>query len=187
MSDRNNQVITYLDNDEYRQLKEWSDETGKSMSHLLREAILEYTDRDRTARIEDKVDRVLDVLEKPEHTRTQDSASTGSPNQSVPEKARSIAKRCYQNHEMPMQGKDVEIAIEDIAGGDGRTLDRYTSQLKKRGLLYEHPMQPVWTDDKRQWVKWVEQCTVDKEVYEWVEEYGLDTDEFNEIAGKVQA
>lgn len=187
MSDRNNQVITYLDDDEYRQLKKWSNKTGKSMSHLLREAILEYTDRDRTTRIEDKVDRVLDVLEKPEHTRTQGSASTGGSTQSVPEKARAIAKRCYQNHEMPMKGKDVEIAIEDIAGGDQRTLDKYKSQLKKRGLLYEHPMQPVWTDSKKQWVKWVENATVNKDLHEWIGEYGLDSAEYTEIAAEVEA
>lgn len=187
MPNRDNQVITYLSDSEHAQLKEWADKTGKSMSHLLREAILEYTDKDRTARVEEKVDRVLTLLEDTEHTHTRDSASKSNGTKSVPEKARSIARRCYENHEVPIQGKDVEIAIEDIAGGDDRTLDKYKSQLKKRGLLYEHPVQPVWTDSKQQWVKWVEQCTVEKDVVEYVSEYGMDTDEYDEIAARVEA
>lgn len=188
MPERDNQVIAYLDDDEYAQLKEWSRNTGKSMSHLLREAILEYTDRDRTARLEEKVDRALTLLENEQHTRTRDTGTTQPKEpQSVPERARAIAKRCYENHEMPLQGNDLEIAIEDIAGGDERTLDQYKSQLKKRGSLYEHPMQPIWTDDKRQWVKWVESATVDKDVFEWTSEYGMETTEYNEIADEVEA
>lgn len=184
MPDRDNQVITYLDDGEYSQLKEWSETTGKSMSHLLREAILEYTDRDRTARIEDKVDRVLSVLDEDEHTHTRRSASS-NPQKSVPEKARLIVERIRSNHDMPVKGKDVEIAIEDYAGGDNRTLDKYKSQFKKRGLLYEHPVQPVWTDEKTEWVKWVENATVAKDVHEWTDEYDMDTEEYNEIAAEV--
>jgi len=185
MTDRDNQVITYLSDAEYSQLKEWSNETGKSMSHLLREAILEYTDKDRTARVEDKVDRVLTLLDDTEHTHTRDSVSTASGTKSVPEKARTIAKRLYENHDVPIQGKDVEIAIEDIAGGDDRTIDKYKSQLKKRGLLFQHPHSPVWTDSKQEWVGWVESCTVEKDVVEYTSEYSITTDEYDEIATEV--
>jgi hypothetical protein len=184
MSERCNQVITYLDDAEYQQLQEWSDTTGKSMSHLLREAILEYTDRDRTARIEEKVDRVLAQFGETEHTHTW-NMDPPKPQKSVPDKAREIARRLYSNHEMPVKGTDVELAIEDIAGGDTRTVAKYKDQLKKRGLLYEHPVQPVWSDEKTQWVKWVENATVSGSVLDWTTEYGIETDEYEKIASEV--
>jgi len=183
MSNRDNRVVTYLTDSEKSQLNEWADETDKSVSHLLREAVLEYTDKDRTARIEEKVDRALTILESGEHTHTQDMPG-GS--QSVPEKARAIAKRCYENHSMPMQGQDLKIAIEDIAGADDRTIEKYKDQLKKRGLMYTHPLQPVWTDSKRKWVKWVEGATVDKDVHEWTDEYKMKTDEYRKIVDEIQ-
>lgn len=176
MSDRNNRKVTYLTDEEASQLSEWADKSGKSESALLREAVIEYLDNGRGARIEEKVDRVLSLLGDAEHTHTRDG-----PSQSVPEKARSIARRCHSNHDMPMKGADVEIAIEDIAGGDGRTVSKYKEQLKKRGLLYEHPFQPVWTDSKTEFVGWVEGATV-ADVHEVLDSYSMTTDEYHQIA-----
>lgn len=184
MTQRDNPVTVYLTDKEKAKLKEWSNETGKSISELSRDAILEYTDFDRFQRIEEKVDSVLTLLENGEHTHTKDRASL-SKSMSVPEKARTIAQRCYKNHDMPMKNKDVEIAIEDIAGGDDRTVDKHKSQLKKRGLLYEHPMGTVWTDDKEMWVSWVENATVGEDVHDYTDEYSMDIDEYDKIAEKV--
>jgi hypothetical protein len=142
---------------------------------------MEYLDHDRTARVEEKVDRVLTLLEDSEHTHTSDSSQ-----QSVPQKARDIARRIYQNHETPVQGKDVEIAIEDIAGGDDRTIEKYKEQLKKRELLYAHPLQPVWTDSKQEFVRWAEGATVNSDIHEITDEYGMDTDEYSKIATEIE-
>lgn len=46
-------------------LEEMSDEWDMSRSEIVSKAVLEYTDRDRTARIEDKLDDVLDRLDEP--------------------------------------------------------------------------------------------------------------------------
>lgn len=188
MPDRDNQVITYLDDQEYAQIKEWSETTGKSMSHLLREAILEYTDRDRTARVEEKVDRVLSLLENGEHTHTQietRGASATTNQKSVPERAREIADRLYKNHESPIQDEDVTRAIEDIAGGDDRTIRKYKRQLKSRDHLYEHPSDsPIWTDDRLEWVEWAEDyinAVPGVEIYEVVEDYDIQPTEYTEI------
>ena len=183
MSSRDNPVTVYLTDAEKRQVEQWADESGKTVSGMARDAILEYTDRDRAARIEDKVDRALSLLSDGEHTRTREVGR----NTSVPEKARAIARRLYDNHEMPVKGDDVELAIEDIAGADERTIRTQKEQLKKRGLLYEHPIQPVWTDSKRQWVKWVQNATVNTDVHEWTDEYQLSSDEFTEIAEEIEA
>jgi len=187
MSNRDNRVVTYLTDAEKAQLDEWAETTDKSMAHLLREAVLEYTDRDRTARIEEKVDKALTLLEDGEHThtRTSESSASGNTQKSVPEKAREIARRVYQNHESPVKGTDVEIAIEDIAGGDERTLAKYTDQLKKRDLMFEHPVQPIWTDSKREWVQWVENATVDKSVHDWTDEYRMSFEEYDDIAEEI--
>jgi len=52
---RDNPVTTYLSDEEKSELERWAADTEKSQAHLLREAVLEYLDHDRTARIEDEV------------------------------------------------------------------------------------------------------------------------------------
>lgn len=183
MSRENNPLTVYLTDEEKRQLEEWSEETGKSLSDLGRDAITEYTDYDRLQRIEDKVDTLLSLVEESEHTRTS-NLQQRKPD-SVPEKARAIAQRLHTNHETPIKGVDVEIAIEDIAGGDDRTVEKYKEQLKKRQLLFRHPFQPVWTPEKSTWVKWVEQSQVADQSHELAEEYNIDLDDYEEIAAGV--
>lgn len=46
-------------------LEEMSDEWDMSRSEIVSKAVLEYTDRDRTARMEEKLDEVLDRLDAP--------------------------------------------------------------------------------------------------------------------------
>jgi len=101
--------------------------------------------------------------------------------QSVPEKAREMVRRVHRNHDTPVREADIEIAIEDIAGGDDRTIEKYKGQFKKRGLLYEHPFQPVWTDSQTEFVEWVEGATVE-DVHDAIEDYSMTSDEFHEIA-----
>lgn len=184
MTSRDNQVITYVTDAEYKQLKEWSEETGKSMSHLLREAVLEYTDNDRTRRIESKVDRILERVDAPEagtHTHTNPGSK------SVPEKARAVADHIYAQYDPPVNDDDVEIAIENIAAvGDDRSIEKYKQQLKKRDLLFEHPYQPVWTDNEREWVEWVENATVQSDVHDIVDEYRMAVDDYIQIAEQIE-
>jgi len=187
MANRNNPVTVYLTDAEKQKLDRWSDEVDKPLSQLCRDAILEYTDRDRTERIEhevrdvnDKLDRVLSLIDG-EHTHT-----SGRQN-SVPENARSIAQHLYRNHEAPVQDTDVEMAIENIADvGDDRSIAKYKAQLRKRELLFEHPNSPVWTPDKSEWVGWVEGAYHNPDVHEVTQEYGLSTDEYTKLAEGVE-
>lgn len=184
MADRDNQVITYVSDAEKAQIKEWADETGKSVSQLAREAIMEYVDHDRTARMDEKLDRVLALLEDGEHTHTDSDASTSTEGEASPtvKRARKIARRIYDNHSSPIPDHDVERAIEDIAGAENRTLDKYKDILKKRGLLYEHPSDSsVWTDQRSEWAVWVADyvdATPTAEIIDYAENYGLESDEF---------
>ena len=56
MAERDNPVTVYLTDGEKADLEQWADESGKSVSELSRQAIREYTDRDRFERIEDNYD-----------------------------------------------------------------------------------------------------------------------------------
>lgn len=185
---RDNRVQVYVSDAELARLNDMADQADKSVSHLCRDAILEYTDRDRTERIEsevrdmhDKMDRVL-ALVNDGHAHTSGSAK----HESVPDKARKIAEVIRERHTTPVRAEDVEIAIEDYAGADDRTLKKYKSQLKKRGLLYEHPVSPVWTDDKSEWVEWQEAASIGRDLHEVLEPYGMHAEEYDQIAEAIQ-
>lgn len=157
MADRNESLIVYLNEREKTQLKEWSNETGKSLSELGREAILEYTDHDRAERIEEKVDQILDHLSDSDgstHTHTPQSP------QSVPERARAMISRIQANHGTVVKEGDVKRAIEDYSGGDDRTVKQYKQFFRERGLLFEHPGETAtWTTEVDQWLTWMEDYT----------------------------
>lgn len=160
MTDRDNPVTTYLTDAEKRQVEAWANETGKSVSGLLRDAILEYTDRDRAARITDEVVDLRDEIEalrgelreQMDHTHT--SAHAAQRGSETVEKAREIVQRIRENHGHQCTTEDLERAIEDIAGGDPRTIEKYREHLRARGHLLEHPVSDaeVWFTDVEDWI-----------------------------------
>lgn len=161
MTGRDNQVKTYLTDAEYLQIKDWADKTDKSMSELVRQAILEYTDRDRVERLEsdmtelhEKIDRVLTLVENDAHTHKDEPPMNQSG--TALETARDIIRRLQENHEKIIKNADVERAIEDMAGIDDRTIRKYKDIFRKRGLLFEHPGESaVWTTDTDEWLEWM--------------------------------
>lgn len=162
MSRRNNVKKTYLSDAEAKHLSEWADEVDKSESALLREAVLEYLDHDRTARIEEKIDRIESKLDAMHPQEESDTAHTHKPQQamsassSVAENKRDIIHRLQENNGEVMKDEVVVRAIEDIAGYDDRTIAKYKNIFRKRGLLFEHPGEsPVWTTDSDQWLEWM--------------------------------
>lgn len=155
---RDNQVTAYLDDDEYSQLKQWSNETGKSISDLVRDAVLEYTDHDRLDRIEDRLDNMEEMLRSSlsddgTHTHKQSASTKGS---KTVERTRRIAQRIQQNHGTQFPNDDLERAIKDIAGGDSRTVEKYKDELKERGYFYEHPHGPLWYTEIEEWAEGIE-------------------------------
>jgi len=154
MSDRSEQVKAYVTPAEKQQLKEWAEETDQSLSSLVRQAVLEYTDKDRTARIEDKLDRVLDTLDAGDtHTQTYSGGAATQGSQTV-ERTREIADRLYDNHGTIIDDSDVDRAVTDIAGGDPRTVEKYKDELRDRSLLYQHPNDDLerWYSEREEWL-----------------------------------
>ncbi|MFW5905785.1 MAG: hypothetical protein ACOCUO_02970 [archaeon] len=162
---REKRLQVYLQSEEFGQLKEWSEETGKSMSDLARDAILEYADVDRYDRIERELAHVTDSLERieaavsdgPAHTH-KDTLQVGT--SETVQKTREIASRLNHNHDDVMDASDVDRAIKDIAGGDPRTVDKYRQELKERSLAFEHP-----NPDSSTWFLSVDKYLSDLEGY----------------------
>lgn len=156
-SRRTNRVATYLTDEEMSQFEQWAAESDKPYSHLLRDAILEYLDNDRAARLADRLDRIeakLDTLdqspsEPTTHTHKHDTVTKAS---ETVAKTREIADRLQSNYDCSAHVDEVERAIKDIAGGDPRTIRKYKQELKERGHVYEHPNDdsPVWYTDRGQ-------------------------------------
>lgn len=165
VSDRR-QVKTWVGEETVTKLDELADNADKSRAEVLREAIHEYVDRDRVARIEDQLDRIEEKLDTPtpqadtDTTHTHKAGSGMKQGSRATEKAREIIRRLQHeadNEDAVIQTDDVDRAIEDIAGADPRTLQKYKRIFRKRGLLYSHPgTAEVWTLDSQQWLGWLQ-------------------------------
>ena len=158
---RDNPVTTYLSDEEKAQLERWAAETEKSQAHLLREAVLEYLDHDRTARIEAEVREINDTLEHVlEAVSDSDNTHTHGhvPQSPSTERARKMIRQLQSEQDAVMKATAVELKIENPAGADDRTIAKYKTIFRKRGLLFEHPGEPpLWTTDREQFEKWLRQ------------------------------
>lgn len=158
MSKRDHLVKGYLTEREKQNVRSWCEETGETQSDMVRNAVLEYIDNDRTARVESqvrelnqKVDDVLAQLDSGDsHTHAANGASDALVN------AREIIRRLQRNHEKVVNEDAVDRAIEDYAGFDDRTLKKYKNLFRKRGLLFQHPGErAIWTFETDVWGDWV--------------------------------
>jgi hypothetical protein len=167
------------------QIDEWDGENPGHVGYHVEQALKEYVDTDRYARIEDKVDSVLahvsDGGGAHTHTTTQASETV--------ERARQIYRRLADNHGLVVKDDDVIRAVEDIAGADDRTVQKYKEVLKRRSLLFEHPADSaVWTTDREKWVRWTENHVDNNPtltVHDVIDEYDLDIDRYDELAAHI--
>jgi len=189
--DRSKRIVGYLTPREKAEFAELSDKLGKTQSDLVRDAVLEYLDQDRSARIEEKVDRILTELgDAPTEVSTGAAYThkqSGGASETV-QKVREIAERLTSNHGEVVKDVDVKRGIEDIAGGDERTISKYKQMLRERSLLFEHPSSDavVWTPEQSVWVDWVEQYgdnVPDADVPAILSEHGLTVDEYENALG----
>lgn len=162
MPTRNNVKKTYLSDEEAARFSKWADEAEKSESALLRQAVLEYLDKDRAARIEEKVDRLeakIDELHphpEADTAHTHKPTNTMSASSEVAENKRQIVRRIQSNHSEVFKDDVLVRAIEDTAGYDDRTIDKYKRIVRERGLLFEHPGEsPLWTTETETWLDWM--------------------------------
>jgi hypothetical protein len=188
MSDRELRSVR-VDPDVWSEFREqidaWDGENPGHVGYHVEQALKEYVDTDRYARIEDKVDSVLahvsDGGGAHTHTTTQASETV--------ERARQIYRRLADNHGLVVKDDDVIRAVEDIAGADDRTVQKYKEVLKRRSLLFEHPADSaVWTTDREKWVRWTENHVDNNPtltVHDVIDEYDLDIDRYDELAAHI--
>lgn len=170
-----------LDPEKWSQFISWVEsQEGQKHGEIGRHvetALMEYIDHGQTARIEEKVDTILARIDASAGSHTH----TGS--EGV-EAARQIFNRVASNHGTVIKDDDVTRAIEDIAGVDGRTIDKYKDILKRRELLFEHPSDsPVWTTQTNKWVEWTENYVDNNpgvSIPDVLEDYGMSIDQYDE-------
>lgn len=179
MSDRV-QVGARVDRDTYQRFKAYvQEQKGRVRGELgrqLEKAMVEYMDNDRAARIERKVDTLLE---------RSDTAHTHTASATVSEKATLVAERLPTDRTV-IPADAVESAIEAVAGADPRTIAKYERQLKRQELAYEHPSDSnVWTRDRDQWVEWAVDYVNNNPTatrFEVVEDYPFPGDEIERLA-----
>jgi hypothetical protein len=159
MADRRPHSIR-LDPDVYSRFVAWVEDTepqkrGEIGRHV-ENALEEYIDHGREARIEEKVDELLARTSETETSHAHTSDHTMSSGSDSIERVRKICRRLQSNHGEVLKDDHVTQAIEDIAGIDDRTIRKYKRLLRKRGLLFEHPGErPLWTFDTATWNEWL--------------------------------
>ena len=159
------------------------------MGREVENALREYMDHDRYARIEQnqadtqrQLDAILSTLAEPtEHTHT----APVSP-QTQPQKAEQIAAVIRERNNVVFPAEDVEDAIREIAGGSDRTIRDYKRLLKKAGHCYEHPSSDsnVWTTDREEFAMWADshiEQVPDAHIMDIIEAYPIDFDEFERM------
>lgn len=158
---------------------------GQKYGNLGREvenALNEYTDNDRYARIEANTEELLTLVRKLDGSHTHKQSETV-------EKTERIAKRIGESDRTVIPEDTVHRAIETVAGADDRTVSKYERQLKRRGLAYEHPSDSlVWTMNRERWIEWTidyvnNNPTVNR--VDVIEDYPIDYDELDRLATEV--
>lgn len=155
MSKRDEMIKSYLTHEEKAKFVEMADRADKSQSELLREAVLEYLDRDRTARVEDQLRELNDKVDALQGDLRSQEAHTRTDLPEALVNTRNVIERLQENNKEVVNDGDVERAIEDYVGMDPRTIKKYKSKLRERGLLFEHPGErPLWTFETDVWKEW---------------------------------
>lgn len=169
---------TRVDVEVRQQFREFTEEKkGKvrgEMGRLVERAMLEYMDRDRYARVEEKLDEVLARLSEDGNTRTQTDGGQSPTMQRLHE----IADRLRSSNEHVVEDHEVEQMIVEVAGGDDRTVEKYRERLKNQGLLYQHPHSRNWFFEPRHLFAGLSSMTDPRPV---LEQY---PDEFSEEFGE---
>ncbi len=172
------QVGARVDRDVYESFKGFTREhcgqVRGELGRMLENAMEEYMDNDRHARIESRLDEVLARLDDLDATHTHKHSETVA-------KVEQIAESLYGLDRTVISNDDVRRAIEDTAGADDRTLEKYREQLKRRGLAYKHPTDKVWFVERDAWIKAVESYLDNNptaELHDVLASYPLDVDEY---------
>jgi len=193
-------VSVKIDKDVAEQMRKFTiEKTGKKRGELGRmyeRACIEYMDNDRYSRIEqnqsethEMLQSVLATLADSEgtHTHTADVSPT-----TVPEKRDLIAAK-LKDRDAPVMAERVVIeAIDEIAGGDDRTMRKYKQKLRASGEVMDHPSSDssAWTTDPEQFASWALaefESRPDASIRDILEPYAMDPIEYERLLDEAAA
>lgn len=133
--------------DDFRQFtQEKKGRIRGEMGRLAEKALLEYMDNDRYARIENKQDELIELVEGAlsegalERERNSNEVSNAT-TQSVTDKRLQAISADIPEHTAISEAM-LETAIEENAGTAYKTKKKYKELLVKRGIVFEDPVDP---------------------------------------------
>lgn len=145
------------------------DHRGDRRGALGREtenALREYMDNDRGARIEANLDILLEeiqevktLLDQKDAIHTQKSSDSDRPPETV-RKLNEIISRIHDDaeHEL-VKDEQIERAIKHVAGANSQTIRQYKSHLKSGGHVFRDPEIPSnWYLDEKPFYDQLRQC-----------------------------
>jgi hypothetical protein len=144
-------------------VKEVEGKNEGTLGEHVETALLEYMDRGRDTRIEEKIDANRELIEQLQQTLSEETGHTHTPESGFSEpdtsgsptveRTRKIAERLQSQAEIGVENEQVERAIVDLAGGHDQTVRKYKTELRRRGLLFEHPNDdsPMWYLEREPW------------------------------------
>ena len=175
------------------------EKTGKKRGELGRmyeRACIEYMDNDRYERIEAGQEETHEMLQSvlatladtdSTHTHTADVSPT-----TVGEKRDLIAAKLNDRDAPVMPERDVIDAIDEVAGGDDRTVRKYKEKLRQSGEVMDHPSSDstAWTTDAEQFASWALaefESRPDASIREILEPYAMDPNEYEDLLDQAAA
>jgi hypothetical protein len=128
----------------------------------VKNALEEYMNKDRQARLERNQHEMIEQLEdlraaveagEGTHTHKDNSGCTDT------DLVTKVRDRVVNSADSDAVKDDVVeeaiVAVAELPVGDDRTIRKYKQRLRKRGLLFEHPGEPpLWTADTNLWANW---------------------------------
>lgn len=164
MSDKSPHSVR-VDDDTWETFVSWVQEVeGQKHGEIGRHvenALSEYLNEDRQARLEKNQHEMQEQLHElrtlvaesqSTHTHKDEAGCTNGT------RVEAIHREIVNMDSGAVKDEAVERVIEDVADldvGDPRTIRRYKTKLRQRGLLFEHPGEPpLWTADRDLWAKW---------------------------------
>jgi len=85
-----------------------------------------------------------------------------------------------------MPERDVIAAIEDVAGGEDRTVAKYMDSLRRSGEVFDHPSSDTsaWTTNPEQFATWALgefENRPDASINDILEPYAMDPNDYEQL------
>jgi len=143
-------VTVKVDEDVWAKFKQFVDEKHDGvygeLGRATERALEEYMDHDRYARVEEKLDTILETVND-EKRRTK----KGGPAQKAQERRENIISRLVDEKTVQVHRSDITSEIKAEGLSSDKTIKKYLKRITSDGPFMPHPNSPsLWEVDKEQ-------------------------------------